>query len=169
MDQTSNPNAEGTRSIENSANRKGRRNSVPKLWLVMAGLAVLMVLAFQVNEQVHQKSLRILQAQRLKNIGLAVRVYTADHGTPPDSLAVLTNEIADAIALIDPISAEPFMIVGGTETPAQGVMAFSPWIEGQGGACVMGDGSVHSFAPEQYKAMIQPYLRTNVTIQKGQR
>jgi hypothetical protein len=163
-----NANMQGTPSEASSLDHPGFNKTGLKRVLSLAVVAALGALFFQYVEETQEKSLRMLQANRLKNIGLAIRVNAQGPGMKPNSIAALMNNGAiDASNLLDPVSGKPFVLLGGEETQPQKAIAYSPWVEGKGGACLFADGSVQSLAPERYKAMIQSSAPFNAATPNG--
>ena len=159
----------GTPSEASSLGQPGLKKNGLKRVLSLAVVAALGALVFQYVEKAQEKSLQMLQANRLKNIGLAIRVNAQGPGMKLNSIAALMNNGAiDANTLLDPVSGKPFVILGGEQTQPQMAIAYSPWVEGKGGACLFADGSVQSIAPERYKAMIQSFTPFNAATPNGQ-
>jgi hypothetical protein len=147
--------ATGSPSQANGTVRKGEKPFKTKSWLFASVLAIgtvalVAAITMQFMEQLQGKSMCIEQANRLKNLGLAMRIFSATDANAVTALAV--GGANSANMLIDPVSGKPFVIVGGDATEPEKVIAYSPWTEGKGGAFLMGDGSVHSLPPREYKA-----------------
>jgi len=121
-----------------------------KIVLILIGLfCVGSFSTYLVMQKAQERVLRMEQANRLKNLGLALRVATTDNSSQnwEDFIrGIPTNNI------IDPISNKPFVIVNTNKYLSElahfpsRVLAYPPDVEKTGGNCLLTDGSVHSFA-----------------------
>jgi hypothetical protein len=104
-----------------------------------------------------QKSLRIEQTNRLKQLGLALRIFDTDN--PGQKLTNLNQLVASGYArpkaMIDPLNGEPFVLAKQpSEAGPQDVIIYGTRSKSGGGNAVLGDGSVQSLNSLRFKEAI---------------
>jgi len=122
----------------------------------LIGLIVLVMLAaiwvLMTSGYSSPKSRRIEQTNRLKQIGLAVRILATDH--PEATLTNLNQLMPEYMPfknLTDPVSGQPFVFVGqGSETNPQGIIAYGAPSKRGTRNVILGDGSVQVVTPERF-------------------
>jgi hypothetical protein len=128
----------------------------------LIGLIVLVMLVaiwiLTTSGYTSQKSLRIEQTNRLKQLGLALRIFDTDN--PGQRLTNLNQLVASGYArpeaLIDPLNGEPFVLAKqSSEAGPQDVMIYGARAKSGGGNAVMGDGSVQSLESRRFKEAIR--------------
>ncbi len=148
------PEFSGTRSTSGTTVSSKPRPLFPNSWIAL-GLLLLVALSaiplvLQTQKSVHEKELRILQADRLRKLGLALRLATSQPGRSNDTVGAL-RQIAQSELLLDPVSGRPFLISQPLPDASQpgAIIAYAPAVTGKGGVCLFGDGSVAQVSAAQ--------------------
>ena len=127
--------------------------------VLLVVLAMVLVLTVTGYSRQQSKLLRIEQTNRLKQIGLALRIFDTDN--PGQKLTNLNQLVASGYArpeaLIDPLNGEPFVLANqSSEAGPQDVMIYGARSKSGGGNAVMGDGSVQSLNSLRFKEAARP-------------
>ncbi len=145
---------------QNNGQGKLKTSKLPGLIGVVLLVVLAMVLVLTVTGYSRQKSklLRIEQTNRLKQIGLALRIFDTDNSG--QRLTNLNQLVASGYAksedLIDPLSGEPFVLAKpASEAGPQDVMIYGAGSKSGGGNAVMGDGSVQSLSSLRFKEALR--------------
>lgn len=135
--------ADSTTATQSKINPKRLRTVLIIITLFGLGLFVTNLVA----QKARERSLRIEQVHRLKNLGLMLRVATTDN--PSQTWGEFYQENSPNF-LIDPISNKPFIIVQTNISLSElrhlpgKILAYPPDIQKSGGNCLLSDGSVQS-------------------------
>jgi hypothetical protein len=125
---------------------------------VTAGLVLALLLILPAADQARTKALRIEQNNRLKQIGLAVRVFgPGNQGASLSSLRQLAGLGIRADWLVDPLSGKPFTLWSSNVTlqnPASVLVLGAPDKRGNASA-LLADGSIQMLNTNQYSELLR--------------
>ena len=139
--------ADSTTATQSKINPKRLRTVL----IIMALFGLGLFITNLVAQKARERSLRIEQVHRLKNLGLKLRVATTDN--PSQTWGEFHQgfyQENSSIFLIDPISNKPFIIVQTIISLSElrhlpgKILAYPPDIQKSGGNCLLSDGSVQS-------------------------
>lgn len=136
-----------------SAVRRGWSGLITLL-VVVAIVAILGAMMLPALSKAKVRSQRILAANNLKQLGVALRVYAGDNGgLLPQSFVATTNELGSNKLLIDPQSGQTFIYLGNglkEETlKPESVVAYSPMFNGQC-SVLFADGHVDTMSARKF-------------------
>jgi type II secretory pathway pseudopilin PulG len=141
-----------------SAVRRGW-NGVITVFVVFMILAVLGGMLLPALSSAKRKAQRINAVSNLKQIGIAVRLFSGDNNDRlPASFEEMKNELGSDMVTIDPESQQRFVYVGGGYSEAalqpDSVVAFSP-VNNDHCAVLYADGSVQQLSGTQFAEIQQ--------------
>ncbi len=141
-----------------SAVRRGW-NGIITVLVVFMILAVLGAMLLPALASAKRKAQRINAVSNLKQIGIAVRLFSGDNGDRlPASFEEMKNELGSDKITIDPESQQRFVYVGGGYSEAalqpDSVIAFSP-VNNDHCAVLYADGSVQQLSGGQFAEIQQ--------------
>jgi type II secretory pathway pseudopilin PulG len=141
-----------------SAVRRGW-NGVITVFVVFMILAVLGGMLLPALSSAKRKAQRINAVSNLKQIGIAVRLFSGDNNDRlPASFEEMKNELGSDMITIDPESQQRFVYVGGGYSEAalepDSVLAFSP-MNNDHCSVLYADGSVQQMSSTQFAEIQQ--------------
>ncbi len=141
-----------------SAARRGW-SGILTVFGVVAILAVLSAMLLPALSKAKAKAQRISSVNNLKQIGLAVRIFSGDNGDRfPNSFEEMMNELSTDKVTYDPETGQRYTYIGGgfseSEITPDSVIAYSPIVNNHCNV-LMADGSVQQITAEGFYQLNQ--------------
>ncbi|MBI2927710.1 MAG: hypothetical protein HYY24_18595, partial [Verrucomicrobia bacterium] len=140
-----------------SAMRKGARGLVTALAL-LALVAILAGMLLPALARAKAKAQRISTINKLKQVGLAARIYATDNGDLlPSSFEQMMNELGTDKVLYDVETGQKFVYLGGglDETQPELILAYCPADHDGHREVVLCDGSVQVLTTARFNDLLQ--------------
>ncbi len=148
-----------------SAVRRGW-HGVLAVFVVFAVVAVMASMMLPALSKAKAKATRIKAASNLKQIGLAVRLFSEGNKRLPASLEEILPEVVTEKVLTDPQTSQRFVYVGGSERleglRPESVLAYSP-VDNNGRNVLYADGSVEVCSTARFDELLHRGLVARVT------
>jgi hypothetical protein len=138
------------------------RRLVPLL-VLLALLALLSAMLLPSLAKAKSKAMRVNALNNLRQIGVAARLYASDNNNRfPDNFEQMLPELGTERVLVDPLSGERFVYLGGpgvNESTPEALLAYSPVERGGTRDVAFCDGSVSRLTSAQFNEALQRTLR----------